>query len=51
MAPRFVSEGWLDYSGEEWRLKEGAPPDIVDEFEGYMEAKRKDSIDGAIVDY
>lgn len=51
MAPKFVSEGWLDCSGREWKLKEGAPHDIVDEFEKYMEIKRKDGINGAIVDY
>lgn len=51
MAPRFISECWLDCSGEEWKLKEGAPPDIVSEFDEYMEAKRKDSINSEIVDY
>ena len=51
MAPRFISEGWLDYSGEEWKLKEGAPTDIVVEFDEYMELKRKDNINGVIVDY
>lgn len=51
MAPRFVSEGWLDYSGEEWKLKEGAPPDIVAEFDEYMKSKRDDKINGVIVDY
>lgn len=51
MAPRFVSEGWLDYSGEKWRLKEGAPPDIVAEFDEYMKSKLEDKINGVIVDY
>lgn len=51
MAPRFVSEGWLDYSSKEWRLKEGSPPDIVAEFDEYMKSKQEDNINGVIVDY
>ena len=50
-APRFVSEGWLDYSGDEWKLKEGAPEDIVKEFEEFMKVKENDGADGVIVDY
>ena len=51
MTPRFASDGWLDYSGEEWRLKKGAPSDIVAEFDEYMQSKRGDKINGVIVDY
>lgn len=51
MAPRFISEGWLDYSSKEWKLKKGAPPDIVAEFEEYMKTKQNDNISGEIVDY
>ncbi len=49
-APRFVTEGWLDYSTGEWKLKKGAPADIVKEYEDFIAERERLEKQGIIID-
>ena len=42
MMPDFVDSEWFVMEEDNWHLKEGAPPEIVEEFNKWMEENKID---------
>lgn len=48
-APDFASSSYLEITDNGWFLKEGAPQEVVDEFNEYMDKYEKSIRKGAIL--
>ena len=40
-APKFINSPYFVMEADNWHLKPGAPQEVVEEFEEFMEAHRK----------
>lgn len=50
MMPRFYNSEWFVPEVDNWHLKPGAPPDIVDEFNDWMREREEAERNGKSVD-
>ena len=50
MMPDFFTSEWFVPEPDNWHLKEGAPPEIVEEFEAYMKSHGYQADKNIIVD-
>ncbi len=46
--PDFFTSEWFVPEVDNWHLKEGAPPEVVEEFEAYMKRLKENAQDNIV---